>query len=74
MISGMLVYPQLRKEAIFLINSNKKKMRASTSTYRVRGIFLSFPCNLSVLISFDALDRLESGRAMFVTGGETNGS
>jgi len=25
MISGMLVYPQLRKEAIFLINSNQKK-------------------------------------------------
>ena len=73
MISGMLVYPQLRKEAISLINSNKK-MRASTSAYRVRGIFLSFPCNLSVLISFDARDRLEGGRAMFVTGGETNGS
>ena len=27
MISGMLVYPQLRKEAISLINSNKKDAR-----------------------------------------------
>ena len=27
MISGMLVFPQLRKEAIFLINSNQKDAR-----------------------------------------------